>query len=148
MALSRRDLLKTTAALAAMGGSGVALAGDAGSGVASRSVSGAVIDTDVASATPLRLWYRRPATQWVEALPLGNGRLGAMVWGGAKHERIQLNEDTLYAGGPHDPTPPGALAALPEVRRLLFAGKYAEAEAICKAAMLAIGDEPAARQKA
>src|SRR5690606_39446243 len=53
----------------------------------------------------LQLWYPRPATQWVEALPLGNGRLGAMVWGGGKHERIQLNEDTLYAGGPYDPTP-------------------------------------------
>lgn len=137
MALSRRDLLKTTAALAAMGGSGVALAGDAGSGVANESVANAVIDADVASPTPLRLWYRRPATQWVEALPLGNGRLGAMVWGGAKHERIQLNEDTLYAGGPHDPTPASALSALPEVRRLLFAGRYAEAEALANATMMA-----------
>ena len=84
----------------------------------------------------LRLWYARPATQWVEALPLGNGRLGAMVWGGGKHERIQLNEDTLYAGGPYDPTPPEALAALPEVRRLLFAGRYAEAEALANAKMM------------
>ncbi|MGJ4728927.1 glycoside hydrolase family 95 protein, partial [Luteimonas sp. SDU101] len=84
----------------------------------------------------LRLWYPRPATQWVEALPLGNGRLGAMVWGGGKHERIQLNEDTLYAGGPYDPTPPGAIAALPEVRRLLFAGRYAEAEALANAEMM------------
>src|SRR5690606_36737034 len=84
----------------------------------------------------LQLWYPRPATQWVEALPLGNGRLGAMVWGGGKHERIQLNEDTLYAGGPYDPTPPGALAALPEVRRLLFAGRHAEAEALANAEMM------------
>src|SRR5690606_16251200 len=70
------------------------------------------------------------------ALPLGNGRLGAMVWGGGKHERIQLNEDTLYAGGPYDPTPPGALTALPEVRRLLFAGRHAEAEALANAEMM------------
>ena len=70
----------------------------------------------------LKLWYRRPATRWVEALPLGNGRLGAMVWGGIEHERLQLNEDTLYAGGPYDANNPDALAALPEVRRLIFAG--------------------------
>nr|WP_246371187.1 glycoside hydrolase family 95 protein [Lysobacter penaei] len=84
-----------------------------------------------------RLWYPRPATQWVEALPLGNGRLGAMVWGGGKHERLQLNEDTLYAGGPHDATSPDALAALPEVRRLILAGRPAEAEALADRAMMA-----------
>ncbi|WP_425481471.1 glycoside hydrolase family 95 protein [Luteimonas suaedae] len=85
----------------------------------------------------LALWYDRPATQWVEALPLGNGRLGAMMWGGGKYERLQLNEDTLYAGGPYDPTSPEALAALPEVRRLIFAGRYAEAEALADATMMA-----------
>ncbi|WRL52673.1 glycoside hydrolase family 95 protein [Luteimonas sp. R10] len=85
----------------------------------------------------LTLWYDRPATQWVEALPLGNGRLGAMVWGGGKYERLQLNEDTLYAGGPYDPTSPDALEALPEVRRLIFAGRYAEAEALADARMMA-----------
>ena len=74
MALSRRDLLKATAALAAMGGSGMALAGDAGFGISHESVADAPADADTVSATPLRLWYRRPATQWVEALPLGNGR--------------------------------------------------------------------------
>ncbi|WP_425480467.1 glycoside hydrolase family 95 protein [Luteimonas viscosa] len=89
-----------------------------------------------ASWEDLRLWYPRPATQWVEALPLGNGRLGAMVWGGGKHERIQLNEDTLYAGGPYDPTPPDAREALTEVRRLLFARRYAEAEALANETML------------
>ena len=135
MALSRRELLKTTAALAAMGGSGVSLAeaSPTGHGAA----ASANVDVDATQDAALRLWYRRPATQWVEALPLGNGRLGAMVWGGAKHERIQLNEDTLYAGGPYDPTPSGALAALPEVRRLLFAGEYAEAEALANATMMA-----------
>ncbi|MCD9032792.1 glycoside hydrolase family 95 protein [Luteimonas sp. Y-2-2-4F] len=90
-----------------------------------------------APAAALRLWYARPATQWIEALPLGNGRLGAMVWGGGKHERLQLNEDTLYAGGPYAADSPQALAALPEVRRLIFAGRYAEAEALADAMMIA-----------
>ncbi|MGH8026930.1 MAG: glycoside hydrolase family 95 protein [Pseudoxanthomonas sp.] len=85
----------------------------------------------------LKLWYRKPATRWVEALPLGNGRLGAMVWGGIEHERLQLNEDTLYAGGPYDAVSPEALQALPEVRRLIFAGQYAEAEALANAKMMA-----------
>jgi len=75
----------------------------------------------------LRLWYLQPATQWTEALPVGNGRLGAMVFGNATEERIQLNEDTLWDGYPRDTTNPEALVALPEVRRLLFEGKNAEA---------------------
>ena len=55
-------------------------------------------------AGPLMLWYRQPADrQWTEALPIGNGRLGAMVFGGVERERLQLNEDTLWAGGPYDP---------------------------------------------
>jgi hypothetical protein len=69
---------------------------------------------------PLLLWYRQPAKQWVEALPVGNGRLGAMVFGGINNERIELNEDTLWAGGPYDPTNPEALKALPEARRLIL----------------------------
>lgn len=75
----------------------------------------------------LSLWYRRPAKEWTEALPVGNGRLGAMVFGGVDEERIQLNEDTLWAGGPYDPVNPEAQAALPEVRRLVFDGKYRQA---------------------
>ena len=58
------------------------------------------------------LWYRRPATRWEEALPLGNGRLGAMVFGRVGQERLQLNEDTLWAGAPYTPDNPEALAAL------------------------------------
>ena len=77
---------------------------------------------------PLSLWYRSPATQWVEAVAIGNGRLGAMVFGGIHHERLQLNEDTLWAGGPYDPANPAALAALPEARRLILAGNYVEAQ--------------------
>src|SRR5262245_42219240 len=76
---------------------------------------------------PLSLWYRQPAKQWTEALAIGNGRLGAMIFGGAENEHIHLNEDTFWAGGPHDPNNTNALAALPEVRRLIFDGKYTEA---------------------
>jgi alpha-L-fucosidase 2 len=79
-------------------------------------------------APPLELWYRRPAAQWVEALPLGNGRLGAMVFGGVERERLQLNEDTLWSGGPSDWNNPKAREALAEVRRLIRAGQYSEAD--------------------
>lgn len=79
---------------------------------------------------PLVLWYEQPATQWVEALPLGNGRLGAMVFGGIQTERIQLNEDTLWGGGPYNPVNPEARSALPEIRRLLAAGNYLEAQTL------------------
>jgi alpha-L-fucosidase 2 len=87
---------------------------------------------------PLSLWYRRPATQWVEALAVGNGRLGAMVFGGIDRERIQLNEDTLYAGGPYDPNNTNALAALPEVRRLIFEGNYTAARKLIGEKILAV----------
>src|SRR5215210_3824880 len=75
----------------------------------------------------LVLWYNRPAREWTEALPVGNGRLGAMVFGGTSEERLQLNEDTLYGGGPYDPNNPDALDALPRARRLIFEGRYKEA---------------------
>ncbi len=84
-----------------------------------------------------RLWYRQPAEAWTEALPLGNGRLGAMVFGGVARERLQLNEDTLFAGGPYDPSNPEALAALPRVRELIAAGKYAEAQDLAQKKMMA-----------
>ncbi len=86
---------------------------------------------------PLSLWYRQPAKEWVEALPVGNGRLGAMVFGGIEQERLQLNEDTLWAGGPYDPVNPEARAALPEVRRLVFDGKYREADKLIGAKVMA-----------
>jgi alpha-L-fucosidase 2 len=76
---------------------------------------------------PTALWYTHPAPQWDHALPLGNGRLGAMVFGQVNRERIQLNENTLWMGGARERDNPGALAALPEVRRLLFAGQPNEA---------------------
>jgi len=75
-----------------------------------------------------KLWYRQPAVEWTQALPIGNGRLGAMVFGGVAREHLQLNEDTLWAGGPYQPTNPEALPHLEELRALIFAGRYAEAE--------------------
>lgn len=73
------------------------------------------------------LWYAAPAANWNEALPLGNGRLGAMAFGGVESDRFQLNDDTFWAGHPHDYSVPGSAEVLPEIRRLLFAGQEAEA---------------------
>ena len=76
----------------------------------------------------LMLWYEKPAKQWVEALPVGNGRLGAMVFGDPFNEIIQLNEGTVWAGQPNRNDNPNARASLPEVRKLIFEGKYNEAQ--------------------
>lgn len=83
------------------------------------------------------LWYRQPATSWNEALPVGNGRLGAMIFGGIDSERLQLNEGSLWSGAPQDADNPAAAAALPRVRQLLFEGQYAEAEALANPALSA-----------
>ena len=77
---------------------------------------------------PLTLWYRSPASKWTESLVIGNGRLGGMVWGGVKKERIDLNEDTLWSGEPYDNINPNGLKSLTEIRRLLIAGKNNEAQ--------------------
>ena len=76
------------------------------------------------------LWYAMPAASWNEALPVGNGRLAGMVFGNTGRERIQLNEDTLWAGAPYQRDILGAHRHLPEIRRLLFAGRYVEAQAM------------------
>lgn len=76
----------------------------------------------------LKLWYTHPAKQWVEALPIGNGRLGAMVFGDPSKEIIQLNENTVWAGQPNRNDNPNAKEALLEIRRLVFEGKYKEAQ--------------------
>jgi alpha-L-fucosidase 2 len=89
------------------------------------------------SRQPLVLWYEKPAEQWVEALPIGSGRLGAMIFGGTTSERLQINEDTLYGGGPYDPNNGEALKALPEARRLIFQGKYKQANDLIGAKMMA-----------
>jgi alpha-L-fucosidase 2 len=89
-------------------------------------------------ANPNLLWYQQPATKWVEALPLGNGRLGAMVFGGAPLERIQLNEDSVWAGEKRNRNNPAAKQNLAEVRRLLFAGKLREAEQLAERTIIAV----------
>lgn len=80
------------------------------------------------SNTLLKLWYNQPAKQWVEALPIGNGRLGAMVFGNPSEEKVQLNENTVWAGQPNRNDNPDAKEALPKVRKLIFEGKYKEAQ--------------------
>lgn len=83
---------------------------------------------DWTSAQNMKLWYSRPAANWLEALPLGNSRLGAMVFGGTAREELQLNEETFWAGGPYSNNNPKGLQVLPEIRRLIFEGKTGEAQ--------------------
>ena len=113
--LTRRDFMLQTAVLA-----GGMIAGG------KRSLGAQMQPAAVANAHTL--WYRRPATQWVEALPIGNGRMGAMIFGGIERERLQLNDDTLWSGGPKNWNNPKAPEALAEVRRLIGAEQYAEAD--------------------
>jgi alpha-L-fucosidase 2 len=84
------------------------------------------------------LWYDRPADAWTEALPIGNGKLAAMVFGGIDTEHLQLNEETIYAGKRMDRVNPAAKAAVPQVRQLLMEGKIMEAQALAEKSMLAI----------
>jgi len=86
-------------------------------------------------AGELKLWYAKPAKEWVEALPIGNGRFGAMIFGGISEERIQLNEDTLWSGGPREWNNDGARETLPEIRKLVFEHKYIEADKLSKRMM-------------
>ena len=72
------------------------------------------IATSLRAGEPLTLWYDHPATTWTEALPLGNSRLGAMVYGGTTHEEIQLNEETMWGGSPYRNDNPNALKVLPQ----------------------------------
>ena len=89
---------------------------------------------DVASTSKdLSLWYRQPADQWTEALPIGNGRLGAMVFGGVGKEQIALNEDTLWSGAPRDWNNPGAKEFLSVVRQDVLENKdYHAADQVCR----------------
>lgn len=80
------------------------------------------------SADDLKLWYSQPAKIWAEALPLGNSRLGVMVFGGTAHEELQLNEETVWGGGPHRNDNPKALQSLPQIRKLVFEGHHQEAQ--------------------
>jgi alpha-L-fucosidase 2 len=89
------------------------------------------VTASIAAASDL-LWYRQEAANWNEALPIGNGRLGGMVFGGVQSDRIQLNEDTVWAGEKRDRNNPEAAKNLAEVRRLLFAGMPHEAEVLAE----------------
>ncbi|HUT10087.1 MAG TPA: glycoside hydrolase family 95 protein [Thermoguttaceae bacterium] len=80
------------------------------------------------SPDALKLWYKQPAAEWTQALPIGNGRLGAMIYGGVQQEQLQINEDTLWHGGPHDYSNPEAYSHLATVRQLLEDGEYDKAE--------------------
>lgn len=92
---------------------------------------GYVSDTELSqdnTQNPMRLWYTKPATIWEEALPIGNGRLGAMVYGGKEIETIQLNEETVWAGEPGNNILPEIKEHLPQIRQLIFEGKTEEAQ--------------------
>lgn len=83
----------------------------------------------------MNIQFNSPAVYWVEALPVGNGRLGAMIFGGIENERLALNEDTLWSGYPRDWNNPGAKEALPKVRALIAEQRYEEADQLCKQMM-------------
>ena len=85
------------------------------------------------------LWYDRPAQTWTQALPIGNGTMGAMVYGTPAVERIQLNEETIWAGQPNQVLNPEAKEYLPKVRQLIFEGKYKEAELLANEKVMPIG---------
>ena len=87
-----------------------------------------------------RLWYQRPAPDWNAALPVGNGRLGAMVFGGTLRERLQLNEESVWSGGFVDRNNPDCLANRPRVRDLLNAGKVRQAQMLATEALTGIPD--------
>jgi alpha-L-fucosidase 2 len=86
------------------------------------------VDAQKTEHKELLLWYRQPAAKWTEALPIGNGRLGAMIFGGVEQDRIQFNEETLWTGEPREYNREGAAQYLPQIRKLLSEGKQKEAE--------------------
>ena len=85
-----------------------------------------------AHAQDLKLWYNKPSQKWTDALPIGNGRIGAMIYGDALNDRIQYNEQTLWTGYPREYQRNGAVKYLPQIRQLLFEGKQKEAEALAE----------------
>ncbi|MFC0529339.1 glycosyl hydrolase family 95 catalytic domain-containing protein [Phytohabitans kaempferiae] len=127
--LSRRQILKVGAA-----GAGAALLPALWT-AHPRPASAA--PAEVRAANDLALWYDEGAGgDWLRALPIGNGRLGAMVFGNIDTERLQLNEDTVWAGGPYDPANPRGAAALPEIQRLVFADQWSQAQNLINQTML------------
>ncbi len=115
--VTRRNVIKAAAA-----GAGAALVPAAWSAAAR---AGSAAPAQVLAANDLALWYDEPAgTDWLRALPIGNGRLGAMVFGNVDTERLQLNEDTVWAGGPYDSANTRGAANLAEIRRRVFADQW------------------------
>jgi len=92
--------------------------------------------------SPWTLWYRQPAKEWVQALPIGNGRLGGMVFGGVDKERIQLNEDSLWSGEPIQRDKQETAEYLPQVRKLLFEGKYVEGQRLAQDKLMGLRIDP------
>ncbi|MCS7459766.1 glycoside hydrolase family 95 protein [Paenibacillus doosanensis] len=90
------------------------------------------------STGTMKLWYEKPARAWTDALPIGNGRLGAMIFGKVNQERLQLNEDSVWYGGPVNGNNPDGRKYLPEVRRLLMKGNHVEAEELAQMGMMSI----------
>ena len=88
------------------------------------------------TAKQYRLWYNQPAQTWTQALPIGNGVMGGMVFGTPAVEHIQLNEETIWAGQPNNVVNPNAKKALPKVRQLIFEGKYKEAQDLANAQVM------------
>ncbi|MET3665093.1 glycoside hydrolase family 95 protein [Caulobacter sp. 1776] len=108
---------------------------------AGAAASAAALSGQARAKAPTRgkhvLWYAKPAVQWVEALPIGNGRLGAMVFGDPWVERLQLNEHTLWSGGPYDPVNPRAQEGLGPVRAMIAEGRFADAEKLANETLVA-----------
>lgn len=99
-------------------------------------------------AGPMKLRYEKPASKWVEALPVGNGHFGAMVFGGTSEARYQFNEDTLFSGKPHDYAHQGAVKFLPQLRELLFEGRQKEAHQLGNQEFMSINTRGQNRQEA
>ncbi|WP_443947372.1 glycosyl hydrolase family 95 catalytic domain-containing protein [Pedobacter sp. AW1-32] len=91
------------------------------------------------------LWYTKPAEKWTDALPIGNGKLGAMLFSGVANDHVQFNEETLWTGKPRDYNKKGASKYLPEIRQLLFDGKQKEAEALAQKEFMGLQSEPGDR---
>ncbi|MFG3683991.1 glycoside hydrolase N-terminal domain-containing protein [Micromonospora chalcea] len=127
--VTRRKVIKATAA-----GAGAALVPAAWSAAAR---AGSAAPAQVLAANDLALWYDEPAgTDWLRALPIGNGRLGAMVFGNMDTERLQLNEDTVWAGGPYDSANTRGAANLAEIRRRVFADQWTSAQDLINQTMM------------
>ncbi|WP_435208922.1 glycosyl hydrolase family 95 catalytic domain-containing protein [Micromonospora sp. bgisy143] len=127
--VTRRNVLRAGAA-----GAGAALLPVAWSAVAR---AGSVAPSQVLAANDMALWYDEPAgTDWLRALPIGNGRLGAMVFGNVDTERLQLNEDTVWAGGPYDSANTRGAANLAEIRRRVFADQWTSAQDLINQTMM------------